>query len=161
MRHKVTRELSAQHTEAVSAVRREAAAAAACQAAAAAAREAAAMDIARVSAAAWEAAVAREVVAAREAAAEREEAAATAAARARLKTPEAFDVQACNLRFMALHQFVELARRGAGKPKPWRITLRRAFLVNDLLSEFGKRKGGAAVPIVFTCHRIHSHMNPL
>ena len=155
MRHKVTRELSAQHTEAVSAVRREAAAAAACQAAAAAAREAAAMDIARVSAAAWEAAVARE------AAAEREEAAATAAARARLKTPEAFDVQACNLRFMALHQFVELARRGAGKPKPWRITLRRAFLVNDLLSEFGKRKGGAAVPIVFTCHRIHSHMNPL
>jgi hypothetical protein len=156
MRHKVTRELSAQHTEAVSAVRREAAAAAACQAAAAAAREAAAMDIARVSAAAWEAAVAREVVA-REAAAEREEAAATAAARARLKTPEAFDVQACNLRFMALRQFVELARRGAGKPKPWRITLRRAFLVNDLLSEFGKRKGGAAVPIVFTCHR----MNPL
>ena len=34
-------------------------------------------------------------------------------------------------RFMALRQFIELTRRGAGKPKPWRLTLRRASLVSD------------------------------
>lgn len=75
MRHKVTRELSALHMEAMAAVRREAAAA--CHAAAAtaeAAREAAAVDIARVSAAALEAT--REAVAVREAAVAREAAAA-------------------------------------------------------------------------------------
>ena len=123
MRHKVTRELSALHMEAMAAVRREAAAA--CHAAAAtavAAREAAALDIARVSAAALEAT--REAVAAREAAVARE------AVRARAEA-ETFDVEACELRFMALRQFIELARRGAGKPKPWRITLRRASLVSD------------------------------
>ena len=128
MRHKVTRELSALHMEAMAAVRCEAAAA--CHAAAAtavAAREAAALDIARVSAAALEAT--REAVAAREAAVAREAAAATAV-RARAEA-ETFDVEACELRFMALRQFIELARRGAGKPKPWRITLRRASLVSD------------------------------
>ena len=125
MRHKVTRELSALHMEAMAAVRCEAAAA--CHAAAAtavAAREAAALDIARVSAAALEAT--REAVAAREAAVARE------AVRARAEA-ETFDVEACELRFMALRQFIELARRGAGKPKPWRLTLRRASLVNDLV----------------------------
>ena len=131
MRHKVTRELSAQHAEAMSTVRREAAAAAVSQAAAATAREAAAMDIARVSAAAWEVAVAREAVVAREAATAREAVQATATAARAWAEVETFDVQACNLRFMALRQFIELARRGAGKPKPWRLTLRRASLVND------------------------------
>jgi len=93
--HKVTRELSSQHAEAMEALRREAAAVAA---------------------------------AAKEAAAREAEVVTTTTTAAEAGT---FDEQACNLRFMALRQFIELTRRGAGKPKPWRLTLRRASLVSD------------------------------
>ena len=91
------------------------------------------MDIASVSAAAWEVVVARGAVVAREAATARGAVQATATAARAWAEVETFDVQACNFRFMALRQFIELARRGAGKPKPWRLTLRRASLVNDLV----------------------------
>ena len=46
---------------------------------------------------------------------------------------------------MALRQYLELARGAAGKPRSWRLSVRRGSLVTDVLAEFGKRKGSSWV----------------